>query len=118
MNNYLVVKAITAMSPAPEGAPGAGGNALVMFVFYFGLFAIFYFLLIRPQMKRSKETKKMQETLGKGDSIVTTGGIYGVIHKMKDDVVTLEIADGVRIKIQRSGIGNRVSEVEKADESK
>ncbi len=90
----------------------------MMIAFYLGLFGIFYLLLIRPQMKRNKETRVMQEELKKGDQIVTTGGIYGIIYKMKDEVVTLEISEGVRIKIQKSSVGDRVKESENSGEKK
>lgn len=109
---------MASMSPAPEGAPDTGGHAFVMIAFYLGLFGIFYLLLIRPQMKRNKETRVMQEELKKGDQIVTTGGIYGTIYKMKDDVITLEVSEGVRIKMQKSAIGDRVKESENSGEKK
>ncbi len=91
---------------------------MVMMLFYGGLFAIFYFLLIRPQTKRSKETQTMQTDLNKGDSVVTSSGIYGTVHKIKDDVITLQIADNVRVKFQLSAITSRVreSETKKSDE--
>lgn len=118
MKYYLILQKVGSMSPAPEGAPDSGGHAFVMIAFYLGLFGIFYLLLIRPQMKRNKVTRNMQEELKKGDQIVTTGGIYGTIYKMKEDVIVLEISEGVRIKIQKSSIGNRVKESEDSCEKK
>lgn len=103
MDLYQLLATLTAMAPAPEGAEQEG-HTVVMLLFYVGLFAIFYFLLIRPQSKRSKETRNMQESLSKGDRIVTTGGIYATVHKVDDDKVTLEIAEGVRIKAQKSAV--------------
>lgn len=73
------------------------------------IFVIFYFLLIRPQQKQQKERKQMLASLKKGDEIITIGGIYGKILNIKDDVLTLEIADKVRINVTRSAIGNVLS---------
>jgi len=107
---YYILKSATAMSPAPEGAPNSQGHVFIMLLFYAGLFAIFYFLLIRPQMKRNKDIGRMQDSLTKGDSILTTGGIYATVHKIKEDTVTLEIAEGVRIKVQKSAISEKVKD--------
>lgn len=112
MLTELALRLSTALAPAPEGAPDSGGHAIVMILFYGGLFAIFYFLLIRPQTKRTRETQTMQADLGKGDSVLTSGGIYGTVHKIKDDVVTLQIADDVRVKLQLSAISSRIKESE------
>jgi len=68
------------------------------------MFAIFYFLLIRPQQKRAKQHKELVENLKAGDQVVTAGGIHGKIVAVQDTLVTLEIASNVRIKISRSSI--------------
>ncbi|MBI4666182.1 MAG: preprotein translocase subunit YajC [Nitrospinae bacterium] len=102
------------MAPAPEGAPNQEGHAVVMVLFYVALFAIFYFLLIRPQTKRNREVKSLQESLKKGDSVLTSGGMFGVIYKIKDDVVTVEIAENVRVKMQKSAILERLKDNEGA----
>ena len=68
------------------------------------IFVVFYFLLIRPQQKRAKETKAMLAALQKGDEVVTAGGIVGKISKLDDAYVTVEIAPNVEIKLQRSAI--------------
>jgi preprotein translocase subunit YajC len=72
------------------------------------LFVVFYFLLIRPQQKRSKEQKKFIENLKKGDKVVTSGGLYGTITGITDDTVTLEIADKIRVKVLKGAIANTV----------
>jgi len=69
------------------------------------IFVIFYFLLIRPQQKKQKELKAMLDNLAYGDAVMTTGGIHGKITGLADSVITLEIADKVRIKVARSAIG-------------
>ena len=112
MLTELTLRMMTALAPAPEGAPGAGGNWIIMLLFYGGLFGIFYFLLIRPQTKKTKEIESMQSKLTKGDSIVTSGGIYGTVFKVKDDIVTLQVAENTKIKIQRAAISERLKESE------
>jgi preprotein translocase subunit YajC len=92
------------MGGAPGGgAPGGGdwGFIITMII----IFVIFYFLLIRPQQKKQKELKAMLDNLAYGDTVMTTGGIHGKITGLADAVITLEIADKVRIKVARSAIG-------------
>ena len=68
------------------------------------MFGVLYFLMIRPQMKRAKEHKAMVEALQKGDEIISGGGILGRVSKLNESYVTLEIANGVEIQIQRSAV--------------
>jgi preprotein translocase subunit YajC len=68
------------------------------------IFIVFYFLLIRPQMKRAKEHKALVAALAKGNEVVTNGGLLGRITGLSDSFVTLELADGVHIKVQRHAI--------------
>ncbi|HKK49913.1 MAG TPA: preprotein translocase subunit YajC [Alkalispirochaeta sp.] len=91
---------------APEGAAGAGGPASVApTLVTFGLvFAIFYFLIIRPQNKRQKETKQMLQNLKKGDRVTTIGGIRGTIFSMKDDVVVLKVDDNTKLQFSKSAV--------------
>lgn len=90
-----------AADPAPAAAPQGGpGFFLVMFL----IFGIFYFLLIRPQQKRAKDHQVYLGNLKKGDAVVTNGGIHGVITGLTDKIVTLEIADKVRVKVSRQHI--------------
>jgi preprotein translocase subunit YajC len=77
------------------------GNPLILMVLMVG---IFYFLLIRPQQKKAKEHKALLDHLKEGDQIITSGGILGTIVKIDDQVVNLEIADKVRIKVARASI--------------
>ena len=69
------------------------------------VFAIFYFLMIRPQQQKQKEIKKMRENLNHGDMVITAGGIHGKVTGLTDTIVTLEIAEKVRIKVSREYIG-------------
>ena len=93
-----------AMGGAPGGGSAGGGDwgfIITMAI----IFVIFYFLLIRPQQKKQKELKAMLDNLAYGDTVMTTGGIHGKITGLADAVITLEIADKVRIKVARSAIG-------------
>ena len=93
-----------AMGGAPGGGSAGGGDW--GFIITMGIiFVIFYFLLIRPQQKKQKELKAMLDNLAYGDAVMTTGGIHGKITGLADAVITLEIADKVRIKVARSAIG-------------
>jgi len=96
-----------AMGGAGGGA-GAGGMDFGFMIVMAILFAIFYFLLIRPQQQKQKELKDMLANLAYGDTVITTGGIHGKIVAITDTVVTLEIADKVRIKVSRNFIGGVV----------
>jgi len=87
------------MAPA-----GEGGNPLTSLLPLVLIIVVFYLFMIRPQMKRQKELKNYRESLQKGDKVVTTGGIYGKIADMKDQVVVIEIADNIRIKVDKSAI--------------
>jgi len=90
-----------AMAPSQGGAPGGG---IATFVPLILMFVIFYFLLIRPQQKKAKEHQEMIGNLQKGDKVVTSGGIHGIVTKVDDAVVTMEIADKVKVKITRANI--------------
>lgn len=83
-----------------EGKGGLGGMLVPMIL----MFAIFYFLLIRPQQKRQKEQKQMLSELQKGDKVITAGGIHGVISSLKDDTITVKVADNVKIEVSRGSI--------------
>lgn len=78
--------------------------------------AIFYFLIIRPQQKREKQRRDMLSNLKKGDKVITVGGIFGKILNIKDDIVTLDVGDKVKLKITRSAVGNVFKEEEKNEE--
>lgn len=88
---------------APQG--GEGGGGLISTLIMFGaIFLIFYFMIIRPQQKRSKEREKLLSNLEKGDKVVTNGGIHGIISGLEEKTALLQIGDNVKIKIERSAI--------------
>jgi preprotein translocase subunit YajC len=105
---------VYAMGQLPGG--GGGGSSYLSFLPIILIFVIFYFLLIRPQQKRAKEHRGLLENLKSGEYVLTNGGIYGRITGMKDNILTLEISDKVRVKVNRAHIAAVVkSDVMKAD---
>ncbi len=98
--SFLISNAYAA-DPAPQQGGGMG-SLLFLGVF----FVIFYVFLLRPQIKRGKETTKMLESLEKGDEIVTNGGLLGKIKKIDEHFIDLEIAENVRIKVQKNAVTN------------
>ena len=94
------------ISPAYAQAAPAGpfGGDLVSFLPMLAIVAVFYFLLIRPQQKKAKETRAMLSALQKGDEVVTMGGIVGRIFKLGEQYMTLEIANGIEMNVQRGAV--------------
>ena len=94
-----------------QAAGGAGGaGAIAQFIPLILIFVIMYFLILRPQQKRMKEQRNMIAELKRGDQVVTQGGIIGKITDVKDDEVTVEIAQGVKIRVVRATIAQVVSQ--------
>ncbi|MBL1260587.1 MAG: preprotein translocase subunit YajC [Thiotrichaceae bacterium] len=89
-----------------EGAAPAGDGGLMGLLPLLLIFVIFYFLLLRPQMKRSKEHRTMVVALAKGDEVVTSGGVLGKITSVDESFVGLDIANGLEIKVQRSAVSS------------
>ena len=98
----------TAFAMGQAGAAGGQAGGLTAFVPLILMFVIFYFLLIRPQQKKSKEHQKMISSLKKGDRIITSGGVHGIITSLGDTTVSLEIAENVKIKINRGNVGGNL----------
>ncbi len=88
------------------GGGGEGASGFTGFIPLILMFVIFYFLLIRPQQKKTKEHRQMISNLKKGDRIVTSGGIHGRITGMDESTITVEIADKVRVKVVRGNVSN------------
>lgn len=94
---------------APQG--GDGGGSMISTLLMFGLIiVIFYFMIIRPQSKRQKERQKMLDAMKKGDKVVTSGGIHGKIIAMEDKTVLVEIADNIKVKVEKSAVSAIVPE--------
>lgn len=94
--NYILLQ-------AANGAAGAnnGWSSILMIVL---MFVVIYFFMIRPQQKRQKEIKKFRESIKNGDKVITAGGIYGKVKDVKESTITLEIADNVRITIDKNSV--------------
>ena len=99
--------------PAAMAQQAAGGqqNALMSFLPFIIIFAIFYFLMIRPQKKKMEEEQEMLKNLAKGDEIYTKSGLIGTITGQTEKVVTLEVTDGVKLKVLRSQVGGLASKI-------
>lgn len=99
-----------------QAAGGAGMSSIVMIV---ALIAIFYFFIIRPQSKKQKEIRKFRESLKKGDKVVTAGGIYGKIKDIDNEknIIILEIADNVKIRIDKGSIYQTVQDASESQNS-
>lgn len=91
-----------------------GQNALVTFLPLILIFVVFYFLLIRPQQKRMKEHRAMLQALRRGDRIVTGGGIIGTVTRAGEEELTVEISDGVRVKVLRATVNTVLAKTEPA----
>jgi preprotein translocase subunit YajC len=97
------------ISPAfAEGSTTGAGDSLGGLPFLIIMFVLMYFLLIRPQQKRAKEHKTLLSALKKGDEVVTNGGIVGKVASVDESFATLEIADGVVVKVQKQGINQKL----------
>jgi preprotein translocase subunit YajC len=92
-----------AYAQSPMDSLGLGGN-LTSFLPLVLMFVVMYFLMIRPQQKKAKEQKSMMDALAKGDEVLTAGGMLGKVSKVSDIYVTLEVATGTEIVIQKSAI--------------
>lgn len=99
-----ILNAVALGAEAPAAAPAGGGMSF--FIVIIVMFVLMYFMMIRPQQKRQKQHKAMIEALGKGDEVIVSGGIAGRIDALGDSFVTVEIADGVKVKVQRASIAN------------
>lgn len=88
---------------APAG-PAGGAAGMQSLIFLLLIIVVFYFFMIRPQVKKQKEATNFRNSLKKGDKVTTTGGIYGKINDVKDRTVTLEIADNVLVKVDKTAV--------------
>ena len=105
-------------TPAYAQAAGGAGGAVTSFLPLILIFAIMYFLLIRPQQKKMKEHKAMVEALRRGDQVVTQGGIIGKVSKVKEgDEVEVEIAEGVKVRVVQATISQVLSKTEPAEKA-
>ena len=120
MNSFL----LPLLMGAPQGDSGSPGSSLMTFLPLVLIIGIFYFLILRPQNKKQKETQKMLSALKKGDRIVTIGGIHGVITNVKETTVIVRVDENTKLEFSRSAISGveasakEEKEDKKADEKK
>ena len=99
----FISEAFAQAAPAAAAAPESPfGN--LQFLMFGGMFVVFYFLMIRPQMKRQKEHKAMIDAIAKGDEVVIAGGLLGKVSKLGESYLHVEIANGVEVQVQRSAV--------------
>ena len=94
-----------ALAPSPGGG---GGNPLMGLAPLVLVMFIFYFLILRPQQKRQKQHREMLGSLGRGDRVLTTGGLYATIQDVKDEFLVAVISEGVKVEIAKSAVAARV----------
>ena len=88
----------------PAGGAAGQSNALVTFIPLLAVFVIFYFFMIRPQMKKQKEMTNYRNSLKRGDKVVTNGGIFGRVLEVKDNYVMLDVGGDVKLKVDKSAL--------------
>jgi preprotein translocase subunit YajC len=104
----MLEKLAYAMASQGEKATGSSGIAALIPLIL--IFVIFYFLLIRPQQKRMKEHRQILDNLKRGDKVITAGGLYGTIVNIEGNVVTLELGEKIRVKVNKNYIAGLVKE--------
>ena len=103
------------VTPAFAQAAGGASSAFSSFVQLILIFAIMYFLMIRPQQKKAKQHKAMIDSLRRGDQVVTSGGVLGKVSKVSDDgIVEIEIAEGVKVRVMRATVAQVLNKTEPA----
>ena len=117
MKDFVLFLLMGAGQPTADGAPGATGGFMT-FLPFIAIIAIFYFLIIRPQNKKQKETQKMLSALKKGDKVVTIGGIHGTIQSVREQSVVLKVDDNTKIEFSRSAISSIVTAAKEDKEEK
>ena len=106
---------IIAMAPPPGGSQGGGG--FITFLPFVLIFVVFYLLILRPQAKRQKEHQKMLDAIQKGDRIVTTGGIHGVVQRVneKEGTIVVKVSDDARLTFDRGAVARIIGTNETVD---
>lgn len=102
---------IILMSP-PAGGEGGQSNQMSFFIMMALMIVVFYFFMIRPQVKKQKEMRNFREALKKGDKVITTGGIYGKINNISENIMTIDVGNNVVIKVDKNAILRDSSELQ------
>lgn len=102
----LLIGTAHAMAGQPGGGAQGGQGSIMNMLFLFGpIILIFYFMMIRPQQKQAKKAKALLDAVRKGDDVVTRFGVHGKVHGIADNIITLEIAENTKIKMNKDQIG-------------
>jgi preprotein translocase subunit YajC len=103
---FLITVLVFVGGCIPEGTNGEEGGFSIwtMLIFLVAMFAVMYFVLIRPQQKKQKEHQQMMEEMKRGDRVITAGGIYGRVESINDDSVVLKVESGATIRVARSSV--------------
>ena len=100
---------LLAMAP-PSGEGGGGGGMISTLIMFGAIFAIFYFMIIRPQQKRSKEREKLLSAVQKGDKVILSSGLYGTVAGLEEKTVLLDVGNNIKMKFERSAIASVVKD--------
>ena len=106
MNHFVLSLLMGAPGGGGGGQGGIFGGSLISILPFIAIFAIFYFLMIRPQQKQRKETQRMLAELKKGDKVITIGGVHGVIQSVRETAVILKVDENCKIEFSRSAIAS------------
>ena len=87
-----------------QGGEGGGGSLVSTLIMFGAIFLIFYFMIIRPQQKKAKERNKLLSNLEKGDKVITSGGVHGIIAGLDEKTALLQVSDNLKMKVERSAI--------------
>lgn len=101
---------LLAMAPPPDGSGGGGGSLISTLIMFGAIFAIFYFMIIRPQQKRAKERDKLLSSVQKGDKVILSSGLYGTIAGLEEKTCLIDVGNNVKMKFDRSAIASVVKD--------
>ncbi len=101
---------LLAMAPPPDGSGGGGGSLISTLIMFGAIFAIFYFMIIRPQQKRAKERDKLLSSVQKGDKVILSSGLYGTIAGLEEKTCLIDVGNNIKMKFDRSAIASVVKD--------
>ena len=116
MNSFFL--SLPLLMGAPQGGEGGGASSLFSFLPLIAIVGIFYFLILRPQNKKQKETQRMLSALKKGDRVVTIGGIHGVIQSVRESTVIVKVDENVKLELNRAAVSSVSSQAKEEKEEK
>lgn len=115
----LIIAMLLMSSCAPPGGGGeSSGSAITSFIPFILIFVLFYFLILRPQQKQSRQRQEMLKNVKRGDRVLSSGGIYGKVVNVNENDLTVEIAKGINVQMARSGISSIVKQEKESSNKK